>query len=212
MKNRNFYIDLQLSKLPPEQQEILRAQVSNIDYSLFDALELRECENARGVFSPISAVSISDIAAREAEFRSAGLDVHISRGHYKTVLGLIGDTGKIDVPKTTSGGKCEIITDTGNIKISIDICRGEDKHYEYNVRYKDFCYAVAKTCTEVLKSHGIYGYHHSIYEDDMHLRYLLFIKSVALENFEARELTDMGEKNGESTSFEKELELLLFDM
>ncbi len=26
------------------------------------------------------------------------------------------DTGKIDVPKTTSGGKCEIKTDTGNIK------------------------------------------------------------------------------------------------
>ena len=99
-----------------------------------------------------------------------------------------------------------------NIRISIDVCRGEDKHYEYNVRYKDFCYAVAKTCTEVLKSHGIYGYHHSIYEDDMHLRYLLFIKSVALDNFESRELTDMGDKNGESSPFEKELELLLFDM
>ena len=99
-----------------------------------------------------------------------------------------------------------------NIKISIDISRNEDKHYEYNVRYKDFCYAVAKTCTEVLKSHGIYGYHHSIYEDDIHLRYLLFIKSVALDNFESRELTDMGDKNGESSPFEKELELLLFDM
>lgn len=99
-----------------------------------------------------------------------------------------------------------------DIKISIDICRDEDKHYEYNVRYKDFCYAVAKTCTEVLKSHGIYGYHHSIYEDDMHLRYLLFIKSVALDNFEARVLTDKGDKNGEGSSFEKEIELLMFDM
>ena len=28
--------------------------------------------------------------------RSVGLDVHISRGHYQTVLGLIGDTRKID--------------------------------------------------------------------------------------------------------------------
>ncbi len=28
--------------------------------------------------------------------RSVGLDVHVSRGHYQTVLGLIGDTGKID--------------------------------------------------------------------------------------------------------------------
>ncbi len=29
------------------------------------------------------------------------------------------DTGKIDVPKTTAGGNCEITTDTGDIKISI---------------------------------------------------------------------------------------------
>ena len=29
------------------------------------------------------------------------------------------DTGKIDVPETTSGGKCKITTDTGNIKISV---------------------------------------------------------------------------------------------
>lgn len=30
------------------------------------------------------------------------------------------DTGRIDVPRTTSGGKCEISTDTGDIKIAID--------------------------------------------------------------------------------------------
>ena len=29
------------------------------------------------------------------------------------------DTGRIDVPKTTSGGRCEITTDTGDIKINI---------------------------------------------------------------------------------------------
>ena len=99
-----------------------------------------------------------------------------------------------------------------DIKISIDILRSEAKHYEYTVRYKDFCYAVAKACTEALKSHGIYGYHHSVFSDDMHLRYLIFLKCVALDNFEARSLTDMGEKNGEGSSFEKEIELLLFDM
>jgi hypothetical protein len=99
-----------------------------------------------------------------------------------------------------------------NIKISIKLCRSETKYYEYTVRYKDFCYAVAKTCTEVLKSHGIYGYHHSVFCDDMHLRYLLFLKSVALDNFEARELTENGDKNGESSDFEKEMELLMFDL
>ncbi len=30
------------------------------------------------------------------------------------------DTGSVDVPKTITGGRCEIITDTGNIKIAID--------------------------------------------------------------------------------------------
>ncbi len=102
--------------------------------------------------------------------------------------------------------------DDFDIKISIDICRSESKHYGYTVRYNDFCYAVAKACTEVLKSHGIYGYHHSVFFDDMHLRYLLFIKCAALHNFEARAITDMGDKNGESTPFEKEMELLSFDM
>lgn len=29
------------------------------------------------------------------------------------------DTGSVDVPKTTTGGRCEIITDTGDIKIAI---------------------------------------------------------------------------------------------
>jgi len=29
------------------------------------------------------------------------------------------DTGKVDVPKTVTGGKCEIITDTGDIRITI---------------------------------------------------------------------------------------------
>lgn len=30
------------------------------------------------------------------------------------------DTGKVDVPKTVTGGKCEIITDTGDVKITIE--------------------------------------------------------------------------------------------
>ncbi len=105
-------------------------------------------------------------------------------------------------------------TEDEDFELQIDICfhRGEEKQYSYKVRYKDFCYAVAKTCTEVLKSHGIYGYHYSTYEDDLNLRHLLFIKAVALDCMCARKLTDNGDGLGESSSFEKELELLLFDM
>ena len=99
------------------------------------------------------------------------------------------------------------------LKLHIDICRTETKSYNYEVRYKDFCYAVAKACTEVLKEYGFFGYHHSVYNQDMNLRYLLFLKSVALDNFEARKLTFFKEKgHGETTDFCKELEFLVFDM
>ena len=30
------------------------------------------------------------------------------------------DTGSVDVPETTTGGKCEITTDTGDIEIEIN--------------------------------------------------------------------------------------------
>ena len=105
-------------------------------------------------------------------------------------------------------------TEDEDFELQIDIClrRGDEKNFSYKVRYKDFCYAVAKTCTEVIKSYGIYGYHHSTYEDDINLRHFLFVKAVALDCLDIRKLTDNGDGLGESSSFEKEMELLMFDM
>lgn len=91
MTDRNYYIDLQLSGLPAEQREHLREQVSRIDYTLFDALEHRECQSERGQFSPIKAVSADEIAAREGEFRAAGLEA-IRAGQVGAVL-LAGGQG-----------------------------------------------------------------------------------------------------------------------
>ena len=90
---------------------------------------------------------------------------------------------------------------------------GSNHLYHYEVPYKDFCYAAAKACTEMLKEYGFYGYHCSTYVQYMNVRYLLFIKSIALDNFEVRELTHYKERgHGETSNFDKELELLLFDM
>lgn len=98
-----------------------------------------------------------------------------------------------------------------HLRISFD--RGEKKQYSYQVRYADLCYAVADAATRALKKHGIYGYHHSVYCKDMNLRHLLFLKAVALDNYEARTLTCYEEKGkGETTNLQAELELLLFDM
>ncbi len=100
-----------------------------------------------------------------------------------------------------------------NVKVTIDIHRDEDKHYEYTVPYEDLCYAVCNAYTKALKKHGFWGYHHVAYESDINLRYFLLLKCIALRNFEARKLTFYDEKGkGETSDFEKELELVLFDM
>ena len=83
---------------------------------------------------------------------------------------------------------------------------------KYAVKTKDFCYAVAKACTEVLKNYGFYGYRYSTEYDYFILHQLLYIKCFALGNFEARELTDADDGYTKKTSFKKEMELLMFDM
>lgn len=99
------------------------------------------------------------------------------------------------------------------LKVTIDVDRSEEKHYEYEISYKDMCYAVSDALTKALKKHGFWGYHYATFTDDVNVRHLLFLKSIALENMEARELTRYSEKGkGETSDFEKEMELLLFDM
>lgn len=83
----------------------------------------------------------------------------------------------------------------------------------FHLNGKDFCYAVAKACTEILKEYGFYGYRYSTEQDYFQMHQLLFIKAYALDNMEPRELiaTD-SYKQCFKTDFEKEMELLLFDM
>ena len=83
----------------------------------------------------------------------------------------------------------------------------------FSVKDKDLCYAVAKACTDALKQYGIYGYRFSTEHDAFRFYQLLFIKAYALDCLEVRELED-GDEHGLSkrTDFNKEMELLLFDM
>ena len=88
----------------------------------------------------------------------------------------------------------------------------ESKHYEYTVPYKDMCYAVADACTKAIIKHGFRGYHASTYSEDMNIRYLLFIKSIALGNMDALNMYPEKKGEGPKSDLMKELELLLFDM
>ena len=104
------------------------------------------------------------------------------------------------------------------ISIELDTIYGK---YHYVIDGRDLCYAVAKGCTEALKKYGFQGYKKSTsgqYSgDNIDINMLLFVKAYALDAWEARDtqlayqIPD-GWHEAYSSSFEKEMELLLFDM
>lgn len=97
-------------------------------------------------------------------------------------------------------------------KIHIKITTDYGKTFkDFCVDEKDFCYATARACTEVLKEYGIYGYRYSTEYDTFKYHQLLFIKAYALDCLEVRELLKVDEFT-KRTDFNKEMELLLFDM
>ena len=99
---------------------------------------------------------------------------------------------------------------TITLRISTDC---QKTYTEYVINDRDFCYAVAKACTEVLKKFGFYGYHYSTESEPIKIYQLLFLKAYALGNMEARELIILDDDfDCQKSDFEKELELLLFDM
>ena len=80
---------------------------------------------------------------------------------------------------------------------------------------RDLCYAIGKAATSVIKKYGFYGYHFSTGWDDIqsdliNINQLVFFKAYALNAMEARTLKEVD--HGFTSSFEKELELLLFEM
>lgn len=101
-----------------------------------------------------------------------------------------------------------------NLTIYLTVDRGgdgEEQNYKFIVRYKDFCYALAKACTEMLKGYGIVGYWQSYWRQGFPLREFLEIKAIALDDFSYID-TVYDENNGERSNLNKEIEFLLLDM
>ena len=139
---------------------------------------------------------------------------HISNDNHviHTIVTKVDWDNEGDVVEIVMSRKCTVDIDYENDLIDIEINNYDEVLKQYTVKTKDLCYAVAKACTEVLKEYGIYGYRYSTEQDYFKLHQLLYIKSFALGNFEARELISEENDWVKKTSFEKEIELLLFDM
>ena len=98
-----------------------------------------------------------------------------------------------------------------NLKIHITIKREKIEDYEFNVRFVDFCYVLAKACTEMIKEYGIVGYWQSYWRQGFPLREFLEIKAVALDDFSYIDTT-YDKNDGERSNLNKEIEFLLLDM
>ena len=99
---KQCYIKAAMEKNSPEENEVLIEKLKKIDWSILDHIDRKETVNERGVFAPLEAVEISEIIAREAEFREIGLKV-IREQKIGAVL-LAGGQGTrlgLDKPKGT---------------------------------------------------------------------------------------------------------------
>ena len=115
-----------------------------------------------------------------------------------------GEVMTVEMTKYCEGDN----TDQINVRISTDY--GET-HTCFDVDDRELCYAVAKACTDVLKQYGIYGYKYTTEGDYFDINKLIFIKARALNCPEVRELL-AADGSSKKTDFNKEIELLLFDM
>ena len=125
---------------------------------------------------------------------------------------------KIKLSRTSKKRTPALQGEADPVEVELDTCYGK---FHYTIDGRDLCYAVARGCTEALKKYGFQGYIKSTgsqyYGDGISMNALLFIKAYALDALETREThlvyqRPNGWEEAEGSSFEKEIELFLFDM
>ena len=117
-----------------------------------------------------------------------------------------------------SGVAWKITRESGLAKefnITIELRCGEEDdamQYKYEVRYSDFCYAIGKALTEVVKKHGFAGFYASVWESDINVRHLCFLKACGMGRADTLQPSFAAKTSEAVSSFEDEIELLMFDM
>lgn len=101
-----------------------------------------------------------------------------------------------------------------DIKINLIAYKGDkEKHYTYVVSYQDFIYAVCKAYTEMVRKYGLFGFHRSFPYGDIILRQFLYLKAIALNNFDPiKDTVDPQNDWRYYSNFDEELELMKFEM
>ena len=144
--------------------------------------------------------------------------------YFKSIPITWDEEGRIDTIVLSRGSAkqdCFFIAPQGiadPIGVKISYKRGI---FQYTVDGRDLCYAIAKGYTEAIKKYGFQGYLRSsgsqYLGDRFEMEELLFVKAYALDAMESRELKTAWEDpkgwmRAGASPFQKEIELLLFDM
>ncbi len=98
-----------------------------------------------------------------------------------------------------------------DVLITLDVHQDVDCKFNYTVRYRDLCYAVAKAITDLIVEYGIIGVYESTWMTDINLRRFLKIKEISLD-LPIKKAYDSEDNDVVHTSIEEELKLLLKPM
>jgi hypothetical protein len=113
--------------------------------------------------------------------------------------------------------KPDTLDEDFSLHIELALLNTDEKH-AYDVDFREFCYALAKCFTEVLKSSGICGYCDGIQLGNalmLDFQEFIYIKAFALGKLDDFKTTYSKDEQGErrpQTNLQKEIELIMQDM